>query len=198
MNIAVLASGRGSNAESLMKAAESGALGEARICALLGDNQDAPAFGIAERFAVPWKCIPTEQKGARFSEGATKKYLSALSESGAEIVVLAGFMKIVPDEIISEYEGRIINLHPSLLPAYKGKDAIRRAYEAGEKFCGCTVHYVSSELDGGEIIAQSRVEILPGQTLEEVEQNVHAAEHKLLPGVVKELVSKLSRMGKKD
>ena len=110
-------------------------------------------------------------------------YIEAMREVRADLVVLAGFMRILPDSIVREFEGKMINLHPSLLPAYKGKDAIRRAFEAGSAR-GCSVHFVSGELDGGKVIAQKAVDILPSDTLETFEGRVHAAEHALLVGVV--------------
>ena len=96
-------------------------------------------------------------------------------------------MRIMPSAIVRAFDGRMINLHPSLLPAYKGKDAIKRAFEAGEKMCGCTIHYVSAELDSGGIIMQSSVPIEKSDTLESLEERVHAAEHELIVKAIQKL-----------
>lgn len=193
MRIAILASGRGTNARALMEAERRGKLGGAQICLLLSDNPDAPALDAAREFGKSCLAIPTGAKGARFGKDAELEYLKALSGAKADFVILAGFMKIVPDSMIRAYEGRIINLHPSLLPAYKGKDAIARAYAAGEKLCGCSVHHVTPELDGGSVIAQSKVDILPGETLAEVEGKVHAAEHALIVKVAAKFAAEFAK-----
>lgn len=185
MRIAILASGRGSNAKALLEAERENKLGKSKIVLLISDIADAPALDIAKDFGVENIHIQTNVKGVRFTPESTKKYIDALKNAKVDFVVLAGFMKIVPDEFIAAYEGKMINLHPSLLPAYKGKDSIARAFEAGEKFSGCSVHFVSAQLDGGEIIDQSPVEILSCDTLDSLEEKVHAAEHKLLTKVVK-------------
>ena len=128
------------------------------------------------------------KKGARFSPEGEAAYLREMSAQSPDLVVLAGFMRILPDSIVEAFDGKMINLHPSLLPLYKGKDSIRRAFEAGEKQSGCSVHFVSGELDGGRIIAQKAVDILPTDTLETIEERVHKAEHELLPSVVADFV----------
>ncbi len=96
-------------------------------------------------------------------------------------------MRIIPPRFVGEFKNRMINLHPSLLPAFKGKDAIKQAFEYGVKICGCSVHYVSDELDGGKIISQKSVEIDPAWSLAELEQKVHEAEHILLPQTIADI-----------
>ena len=98
-------------------------------------------------------------------------------------------MKILPPDFVEAYANKMINLHPSLLPDFKGKDAIKQAFDAGVKVCGCSVHFVNNELDGGEVIAQKKVEISPEDTLESLEEKVHKAEHQLLPQIVADIVS---------
>lgn len=160
----------------------------AQVCALISDNHDAPALSIAESFGVPAKYVDPMKKGARFSPEGEAAYLREMSAQSPDLVVLAGFMRILPDSIVAAFDGKMINLHPSLLPLYKGKDSIRRALEAGEKQSGCSVHFVSGELDGGRLIAQKAVDILPTDTLETIEERVHKAEHELLPSVVADFV----------
>ncbi len=160
----------------------------AQVCALISDNPDAPALSIAKSFGVPAKYVDPMKKGARFSSAGEAAYLREMSAHSPDLVVLAGFMRILPDSIVAAFDGKMINLHPSLLPLYKGKDSIRRAFEAGEKRSGCSVHFVSGELDGGRLIAQKAVDILPTDTLETLEERVHKAEHELLPSVVADFV----------
>lgn len=183
MKVLILASGRGSNAHAVMEAAASGRI-RAEVCALFSDVADAPALSAAREFSVPARFIDPGRHGARLSSEGEAAYIEAMREVCADLVVLAGFMRILPDSIVREFEGKMINLHPSLLPAYKGKDAIRRAFEAREARGGCSVHFVSGELDGGRVIAQKAVDILPSDTLETFEERVHAAERGLLVGVV--------------
>ena len=178
MRILILASGKGSNARAVMQAVKDGKIA-AEVCALISDVENAPALAVAREFSVEPRFIDAGRKGARFSAEGEAAYLEVMRSYSPDLVVLAGFMRILPDSIVSAFFGKMINLHPSLLPMYKGKDAIRRAFEAG-----CTVHFVSSDLDGGRIIAQEPVEILPGDNFEDFERRVHSAEHRLLVGVV--------------
>ena len=190
MKLIIFASGRGSNAHAIIRATQNGRLGNVRVLSLVSDNPDAPALKIARDFGCKAEYIDPGRTGARFTPDGAKRYADRIARSGVDLVVLSGFQRILPPELVSELKGRAINLHPSLLPDFKGKDAIRRAYESGAKRCGCTVHYVSDELDGGEIIAQSAVEITDGITLEELEAKVHEAEHELLPRVIAKISSK--------
>lgn len=183
--LVILASGRGTNADAILTASENGRLKDlAKTLAVITDNPSAPVIDVAKKHDVFSCYIDPQNRGARFSADAERKYLDFLQSLKPDLVVLAGFMRILPPSIVSAFDGKMINLHPSLLPAYRGKDSIKRAYEAREKFTGCTVHFVSDVLDGGSIIAQTPVEIQPTQTLGEVEANVHRAEHALLVDVI--------------
>ena len=185
MKILIFASGYGSNAEAIMNATQAGGkLEGVEIAALASDNPDARALQVAKSRHIKAVYLNPERRGARFTPSSEKRYNDFVLSEAPDLVVLAGFMRILPDSIVREFEGKMINLHPSLLPAYKGKDAIRRAFEAGEARGGCSVHFVSGELDGGKVIAQKAVDILPSDTLETFEGRVHAAEHALLVGVV--------------
>lgn len=196
MKIAILASGRGSNAKAIFGRAKRGGYKNAEFVALISDKPDAPALQIAKDFGVKALYLDTKKTGARFSEEGASDYISALKSLGADMVVLAGFMKILPAEFVSAFENRIINLHPSLLPAFKGKDAIKQAFDFGAKVCGCTVHFVDNKLDGGEIIAQKAVYILPEYDLCALEEKVHEAEHELLPQVVADVCEGKIKIGK--
>lgn len=189
MKTTILASGRGSNAKSILEKWRAGGLPGVEISALISDNPDAPALQIARDFGVKGIYLDPMRKGAFFSEKGAELYLENLRFVCSELVVLAGFMRILPPLITSAYKNRIINLHPSLLPAFKGKDAIGQAWNFGAKVSGCTVHFVNDELDGGRIIAQKAVEILPEDTLETFEAKIHKAEHELLPSVIAKIAS---------
>ena len=177
MNIVILASGRGSNARALFECEKNGMFAGAKIVGLICDIEDAPVFDIAKEYGVEALHLPTLRKGARFSEEASINYQNALKNWNADLVV------------VEAYANKMINLHPSLLPDFKGKDAIKQAFDAGVKVCGCSVHFVNNELDGGEVIAQKKVEISPEDTLESLEEKVHKAEHQLLPQIVADIVS---------
>lgn len=181
---AILASGRGSNAKKLLECWRAGKLPNIEITALISDIPTAPALEVAKEFGVKSIYLDPMRKGAFFSGEGAKFYLENLEFLCAEFIILAGFMRIFPPLITQRYVNRMINIHPSLLPAFKGKDAIKQAFEAGAEKTGCTVHFVTDDLDGGKIIAQKEVAILPSDTLETLEERVHAAEHELLPEVV--------------
>ena len=187
MNIVILGSGKGTNAHAILDASKKGKLGKATVKAVLSDISDAPILKIAESFSVPTKLMGLSTNNSKISSDDAKQLIEMISEFNATIVVLAGFMKILPINFIEFFQGRIVNIHPSLLPSFKGLHAIKRAYERGVKISGCTVHWVSEGIDEGKIIAQSPVRILDNDTLESFTQKIHAAEHYLLPTVIAEL-----------
>ena len=187
MNIVILGSGKGTNAHAILDAWKKGKLGKAKVKAVLSDISNAPIIKIAESFSVPTKLMGLSTNNSKISSYDAKQLIEMINEFNATIVVLAGFMKILPINFIEFFQGRIVNIHPSLLPSFKGLHAIKRAYERGVKISGCTVHWVSEGIDEGKIIAQSPVRILDTDTLESFTQKIHAAEHYLLPTVIAEL-----------
>ena len=187
MNIVILGSGKGTNAHAILYASKKGKLGKAKVKAVLSDISDAPILKIAESFSVPTKLMGLSTNNSKISSDDAKQLIEMINEFNATIVVLAGFMKILPINFIEFFQGRIVNIHPSLLPSFKGLHAIKRAYERGVKISGCTVHWVSEGIDEGKIIAQSPVRIFETDTLESFTQKIHAAEHYLLPTVIAEL-----------
>jgi phosphoribosylglycinamide formyltransferase-1 len=183
MNIAVFVSGRGSNLQALIGAQNAGELAGGRIVLVLSDNPDAPALQKAraagiETFILPSGPGTTRQASDRIAAGQ-------LAEREVELVVLAGYMRLLSDEFVDRYRGKIINIHPSLLPAFKGLHGIRDAYEHGVKITGVTVHFVDKKLDNGPIIAQKAVPVLTRDTIQTLEERVHEAEHSLYPRVVR-------------
>src|SRR5204862_2752364 len=118
---------------------------------------------------------------------AEQHYIAAILACQADLIVLAGFMRVLKMPFLAKFEGKIVNLHPSLLPAFPGLDGIGQAFRRGVKITGCTVHYVTIEVDGGPILDQEAVRIESADTLETLEAKVHAAEHELLPRVIAQL-----------
>ncbi len=192
MRVVILGSGRGSNAEAILLAQQAGKLGAARVVQILSDKPEAGILALGPRFGVPARYVdPAPFKTKLEGEGETR-FIAAVHEAQPDLVVLAGFMRVLKAGFLGAFAGKIINLHPSLLPAFPGLDGIGQALRAGVKETGCTVHYVTMEVDAGRIIEQARVPIEPGETLESLTEKVHAAEHGLLPAVV----ARLSQGGK--
>jgi len=187
MRVVILGSGRGSNAEALLRAQAGNRLGRARVVQLFSDVPDAGILAHGPRFGVPAAFLDPAPFKTKLEGEGEARYIAAISACRPDLVVLAGFMRVLKPGFIAAFQGRIINLHPSLLPSFPGLDAIGQAWRRGVKITGCTVHYVTSEVDGGPIIDQASVRIETGDTLETLATKVHAAEHALLPAVVARL-----------
>ena len=169
MRVVILGSGRGSNAEAILLAQQARRLGAAQVVQLFSDQPGAGILALGPRFGVP------------------AAFVAAIRAAGADLVVLAGFMRVLKPGFLSAFAGKIINLHPSLLPSFPGLDGIGQAFRRGVKVTGCTVHQVTLEVDGGPILDQAVVRVAPGDTLETLAHKVHAAEHELLPTVIAQL-----------
>ena len=187
MRIVILGSGRGSNAEAILLAQQAGRLGSARVVQILSDKPDAGILALGPRFGVPAKFVDPAPFKTKLEGEGEARFIAAVREARPDLVVLAGFMRVLKAGFLHAFAGKIINLHPSLLPAFPGLDGIGQALRAGVKETGCTVHFVTMEVDAGQIIDQARVPIEPGETLESLSVKVHAAEHKLLPAVIARL-----------
>ncbi|MGJ8637825.1 MAG: phosphoribosylglycinamide formyltransferase [Opitutaceae bacterium] len=185
--IVILGSGRGSNADELLKAETKKKLGAAKIAAIISDKEDAGILQLGQKHKVPAIYIDPGRKGARLSEEAEANYIERIQSFSPKLIVLAGFMRIMSHKFIEAFDGQVINLHPSLLPSFVGMDGIKQAYDHGVKVTGCTVHWVTAELDAGPIIDQKEVRIEASDTLEVLETKIHIAEHRLLPDVVAKL-----------
>lgn len=190
MKFVMLGSGRGSNAETLLAEWKAGRLGKAEPVAIFSDKPDARILSLGERFGVPARFLDPGPYKTKLTPETEAAYVEAIRNTGAELVVLAGFMRVIKQTFLDAFPRRIINLHPSLLPSFKGLDGIRQAFDFGVKVTGCTVHFVTGDLDGGPIIDQQVVRIEETDTLESLEEKVHAAEHALLPAVVRQLAEK--------
>jgi phosphoribosylglycinamide formyltransferase-1 len=187
MRFVILGSGTGSNAEAILREWEEGRLGGAEPVAIFSDKPDARILQLGKRFGVPSCYHDPGNYRTRLSEQSEDMLVEAIRKTGAEWVVLAGFMRVIKAPLMEAFPDRIINLHPSLLPSFKGLHAIRQAFDYGVRYTGCSVHIVTGELDGGPILDQAVVRIEDTDTLETLEAKVHAAEHQLLPQVIARL-----------
>ena len=185
--IVILGSGRGTNAEALLKSEAKKNLGVAKIAALISDHENAGILALGEKYKVPAIFLDPGGKGARLTDESEQVYIERIQSFSPELIVLAGFMRIIKRPFIDAFKGRVINLHPSLLPSFPGMSGIQQAYEYGVRITGCSIHWVTSELDAGPIIDQKVVRIEESDTLESLTKKVHTAEHTLLPDVVTRL-----------
>jgi len=187
MRVVILGSGRGSNAEAILQAQAAGRLGAAQVVQIFSDKPDAGILALGPRFGVPAAFIDPAPFKTKLEGAGEDRFVAAIEAAKPDLVVLAGFMRVLKPKFLGAFAGKIINLHPSLLPAFPGLDGIGQAFRAGVKETGCTVHYVTLEVDAGRIIEQARVPINPGETIETLTAKVHAAEHGLLPAVIARL-----------
>ena len=183
MNIAVLVSGNGSNLQALIDAESKGELAGGRITLVISDKPEAYALKRAEKAGIKTSVIEAEKEEKR--DEYDKKVIEELEEEKIELVVLAGFMRILSDPFVEKYAGRMMNIHPAILPSFKGAHGIKDAFEHGVKVTGVTVHFVTSELDSGPIILQEKVEIREDDTLDTLEERIHEVEHRLYPEAVR-------------
>ena len=183
--VAILISGSGSNMVELVKSMH----GEhpAFPSVVISNKSDAPGLKKAEDLGVPTEIIDPHYI-KKNSLDFEKELIQVLQLYNVEIICLAGFMKILSPYFLNFFKNRIINIHPSLLPKYKGLNTHKRALEAKEKFSGCTIHYVSKKLDSGKIIAKKKVKIFKKDTLKKLEKRVLKEENKLYPLVLEKLV----------
>src|ERR1041384_169137 len=183
LRLGILGSGKGSNCRAILERISSGELpAEARV--VISDVLDAPILDIAREFSVPNAYLPPGQFRTRLEPTVEVELVQMLRDAGVELVVLAGFMRVLKQPMLQAFPRRIINIHPSLLPKFPGLEAWRQALAAGEKVTGCTVHFVDDKVDHGEIIAHRDVPILPGDTPETLHARIQTAEHELYPAAI--------------
>ncbi len=187
MRIVILGSGRGSNAEAILRAEKEGRLGKAEVVAIFSDKPDAKILFLGSEFKKPSRFLDPGPFKTKFDVKSEKFWISKIEAFDPDLVVLAGFMRVLKGPFIQAFPNKIINLHPSLLPSFPGLDGIGQAWRHGVKVTGCTVHYVNEMIDAGEIIAQQAVRIELTDTIDSLEKKIHAAEHSLLPEVIAEL-----------
>lgn len=184
--LAVLISGRGSNLQSLIDAAQ-GPDYPAEIALVISNRADAAGLERAARAGVPAKVIDHRAfgNGDAGRSGFETALAAALDESAADYICLAGFMRLLSSEFVNRFKGRILNIHPSLLPAFKGLNVHEAMITAGVKIAGCTVHFVTAGMDEGPIIGQAAVPVVAGDTPQSLAERILAEEHRLYPACVR-------------
>jgi formyltetrahydrofolate-dependent phosphoribosylglycinamide formyltransferase len=188
--LAILGSGVGSNFSAIAEAIAGGQL-HAEIALVVSDVERAPLLVKARSRQVPALFIDPGPWSTKFDDAAQRELASQLQAAGIDFVVCAGFMRRLKAPVLIPYAGRILNIHPSLLPAYRGRDAIARALADGALATGCTVHLVDEAIDSGTVLAQAEVPILPGDTVESLAARVHEAEHLLYPQEISRFLTSL-------
>jgi phosphoribosylglycinamide formyltransferase-1 len=181
--LGILGSGKGSNCRAVLEQISAGNL-EAEARLVVSDVFDAGILDIAREFGVANVYLPPGKFRTRLEPNVEMELVRLLKEAGVELVVLAGFMRLLKEPMLGAYPGRIINIHPSLLPKFPGIESWKQVLDAGEKITGCSVHYVDAGIDSGEIIAQRKVLVLPGDTPESLHARIQVAERALYPEVI--------------
>ena len=171
---------------ALHDATRAGKIPNAEIVVVISDKPDAPGLALAAERGI--ETVAIERKG-RNREAHEGEIIGILRERRVDLICLAGYMRLLSPCFIEAFRGRILNIHPSLLPSFPGLDAQRQALEHGVKFTGCTVHFVDETLDGGPIIAQRVVPVLPGDTVETLSARILEQEHQLYPEAVRSVLS---------
>ncbi len=195
MNIAVLASGSGTNFEAVAQSIESGYI-KADLKVLITDNERAYVRERANKFGI--KDIYINPAEFKTRDEFAKKITDILRKENIDLIVLAGFMRIIPACLVNEFKNKILNIHPALLPAFKGVDAIQRAFDYGVRVTGVTVHFVDEQTDHGPVILQEAIRIDPGETVEQLEKRIHQIEYRLFPQAIKLFTeNKLKVVGRK-
>ncbi len=179
--LGVLVSGRGTNLDAILRAIRDGKLPGVAVAVVLSDVEEAPALEKARQSGVPALYLPPGHYKTRLGEQEEARYVDALREHGVDWVVLAGFMRVIKRPLLQAFADRIVNVHPSLLPSFRGLRAWEQALRAGVKITGCTVHLVNEELDGGRILMQAAVDVRGDDTPATLHARIQEQEHRLYP-----------------
>ena len=183
LGLGILGSGKGSNCHAILERIRAGTLcAEARV--VISDVFDAGILHVAREFGVQNAYLPPGKYRTRLDPEAEMALVQVLQEAAVELVVLAGFMRVLKEPMLTAFPHRIVNIHPSLLPRFPGREAWQQALAAGEVETGCTVHYVDAGIDTGEILAQRTVPILPNDTSESLHARIQIAERELYPEAI--------------
>ena len=181
--LGILGSGKGSNCRAILEQIRDGKL-EAEARLVVADVFDAGILDIAREFGIPNLYLPPGNFRTRLEPAVEAELVRLLRQAGVELVVLAGFMRVLKDPMLTAFPRRIINIHPSLLPKFPGIEAWKQALAAGEKITGCSVHFVDAGIDSGEIIGQRKVPVLADDTPESLHARIQIAERALYPEVI--------------
>jgi phosphoribosylglycinamide formyltransferase-1 len=181
--LGVLGSGKGSNFAAIADACVSGTI-PAEVAVVLSDVEGAGILALARERKISARFIPPGKFRTKLDEEAERAFVSALQAAKVDLIVLAGFMRVLKGDFLRAFEGRIVNVHPSLLPGFPGLEAWKQALDHGVKVAGCTVHFVDAGVDSGAIIGQQAVPVLDYDVPESLHARIHAAEHELYPKCV--------------
>jgi len=195
--LGILGSGKGSNFVALAEACAAGKI-QAQVALVLSDVEGAGILAHARERKIPARFIPPGKFRTKLDEEAERAFVGALQEAKVDLVVLAGFMRVLKGDFLHAFEGRIVNIHPSLLPSFPGLEAWKQALDHGVKVTGCTVHFVDAGVDAGPIIGQQTVPVLDNDTPDSLIQRIHGAEHELYPRCVAAIArGEISVVGRK-
>ena len=190
LGLGILGSGKGSNCRAILESIRSGALpAEARV--VMSDVLDAPILEIAREFGVANAYLPPGHFRTRLEPRVEAQLVEMLQGAEVEVVVLAGFMRVLKEQMLAAFPRRIVNIHPSLLPKFPGLEAWKQALAANEKWTGVTVHYVDEKVDHGDVIAQRKVPVMPGDTPESLHARIQEVEHMLYPEALEQVFREL-------
>ena len=181
LNIAILASGSGSNAQAMIDKAAAGVL-DVNICCIVCNRPGATVIERARKAGVP--CVVLDHKEFADRESFDLAVVQTLQDHGAQLIVLAGYMRILSTAFLEAFSGRVINIHPALLPSFPGVHGGSDACEYGVKISGCTVHFVEEKMDSGPVIIQAAVPVNPGEEVDDLMQRIHAMEHRIYPQAI--------------
>jgi len=190
MLLGILGSGSGSNLQAILDAIDAGSL-DAEVALVMSDHPDAFILERARRAGVPTATIDCRGHKSKFPDEAQRETAAALREAGVGLVCLAGFMRLLKRPLLEAFPQRILNVHPSLLPAFPGLEAWTQAIEAEATESGCSVHLVDAGMDTGPILAQARVPVLPGDTPLLLHQRIQVEEHRLDPEAIQHMIASL-------
>lgn len=186
LKLGVLGSGKGSNFRAIADAIRRGEL-DAEVCIVISDIENAGILALARERGIRAEYLSPGRFKTKLEPDAEQRLVEMLKQAGVEFVVLAGYMRMIKSPLLDAFPRRIINIHPSLLPAFPGLEAWKQAVAASAPKSGCTVHYVDSGMDTGEIIAQAEVPVLPGDTAGTLHARIQVEEHRLYPAVLARL-----------
>jgi phosphoribosylglycinamide formyltransferase-1 len=192
VNIGILGSGKGSNCRAILQSIRDGKL-DAKATVVISDVLEAPILEIAGEFGVPNAYLPPGHFRTRLEPVVEAQLVEMLRNAGVEVVVLAGFMRVLKEPMLAAFPRGIVNIHPSLLPKFPGLEAWKQALAANEKWTGVTVHYVDPQVDHGDIILQREVPVLPGDTPESLHVRIQEVEHVLYPEALAQVFRDMGR-----
>src|SRR5881394_1126398 len=195
--LGILGSGKGTNCRAILESIRSG-LVAAEVRVVISDVFDARILDIAREFSVPNAYLPPGKFHTRLEPQTEIELVGMLRDAGVELVVLAGFMRVLKSPMLDAFPRRIVNIHPSLLPKFPGLEAWKQALVTGESVTGCTVHYVDDRIDHGQILAQKEVKILPNESAESLHARIQVLEHELYPAVIAEFCKRYAEATQPD